>query len=35
VCEPGTAQDRAEEVVAAMNGVDAAALRQVKQRLYE
>jgi len=35
VCEPGTAQDRAEEVVAAMNRVDAAALRQVKQRLYE
>ena len=35
VCEPGTAQDRAEEVIAAMNGVDAAVLRQVKQRLYE
>ena len=35
VCEPGTAQDRAEEVIAAMNGVDAAALRRVKQRLYE
>ena len=35
VCEPGTAQDQAEEVVAAMNRVDAAALRQVKQRLYE
>lgn len=35
VCEPGTARDRAEEVIAAMNGVDAAALRQVKQRLHE
>jgi enoyl-CoA hydratase len=35
VCEPGTAQDRAEEVIAAMNGVDATTLRQVKQRLYE
>ena len=35
VCEPGTAQDRAEEIIAAMNGVDAAALRQVKQRLCE
>jgi hypothetical protein len=35
VCEPGTARDRAEAVIAAMNGVDAAALRQVKQRLYE
>jgi enoyl-CoA hydratase len=35
VCEPGTAQDRAEEVIAAMNGVDAAALRRVKRRLYE
>jgi len=35
VCEPGTARDRAEEVIAAMNGVDATALRQVKQRLYE
>ena len=35
VCEPGTARDRAEEVIAAMNGVDAAALRQVKKRLYE
>ena len=34
-CEPGTAQDRAEEVIAAMNGVDATTLRQVKQRLYE
>jgi enoyl-CoA hydratase len=35
VCEPGTAQDQAEEVIAAMNGVDATALRQVKQQLYE
>jgi enoyl-CoA hydratase len=35
VCEPGTAQDRAEEVIAAMNGVDPTTLRQVKQRLYE
>jgi enoyl-CoA hydratase len=35
VCEPGTAQDRAEELIAAMNGIDAAVLRQVKQRLYE
>jgi enoyl-CoA hydratase len=34
-CEPGTAQDRAEEVIAAMNGVDATTLRQVKQSLYE
>jgi enoyl-CoA hydratase len=35
VCEPGTVQDQAEEVIAAMNGVDATALRQVKQQLYE
>ncbi len=35
VCQPGTARDRAEEVIAAMNAVNAAALRQVKQRLYE
>jgi hypothetical protein len=35
VCEPGTARDRAEEVIAVMGGVDAAALRQVKQRLWE
>ena len=34
VCQPGTAQDRAEEVIGALNGVDATALRQVKQRLY-
>jgi hypothetical protein len=35
VCEPGVARDRAEEVIAVMGGVDAAALRQVKQRLWE
>jgi enoyl-CoA hydratase/carnithine racemase len=35
VCEPGTAQDRAEAVIAAMNGVSASALREIKQRLYE
>lgn len=35
VCQPGTAQDRAEDVIGALNGVNATALRQVKQRLYE
>ena len=35
VCEPGAARDRAEEVIAVMNGVDAAALRRVKARLWE
>ena len=35
VCQPGTAQDRAEDVIGALNGVNATALRQVKQRLHE
>lgn len=35
VCQPGTAQDRAEDVIGALKGVNATALRQVKQRLYE
>ncbi len=34
VCEPGTAQDRAEEVIAALNGVDATVLQQIKHQLY-
>jgi enoyl-CoA hydratase len=35
VCKPGATRDRAEEVIAVMSGVDAAALRRVKARLWE
>jgi enoyl-CoA hydratase/carnithine racemase len=35
VCQPGTAQDRAEEVIASLTGVNATAVRQVKLRLYD